>query len=254
MNRPLAVVTGAGAGIGAAIAAELSRRGHDVVVADVDEASARSVAAGLEGGVSRRLDVTDPGACDALAREVVDSYGRLDVWVSNAGISKMQRFVDVAPEDARRTMEVNTLGVFFGGQSAARAMIELKTPGVIVNTASMAAKAGGVPFLSDYVASKFAVLGLTQAMAYELAPYGIRVNCVCPGFVATAMQAREVVWEAELRGVTPEVVRQGWIDATPLGRLETPEDVAKVVAFLASEDAAFLTGEALSVNGGAYMD
>lgn len=111
-----------------------------------------------------------------------------------------------------------------------------------------------MPFLSDYVASKFAVLGLTQAMAYELAPHGIRVNSVSPGFVATPMQERELEWEAALRGTDAAAVRSMWINDTPLGRLETPEDVAKVVAFLVSEDAAFITGESISVNGGAFMD
>lgn len=254
MTTSVAAVTGAGSGIGEAIARELDRRGYHVVVTDVDEQSAQRVASSLLRAESSRLDVTDPRACDALAGSIINAHGRLDVWVSNAGISKMQRFVDVAPVDAQRTFEVNTLGVFYCGQAAARAMISLGTPGVIVNTASMAAKQGGVPFLSDYVASKFAVLGLTQAMAYELAPHGIRVNCVCPGFVATAMQERELAWEAELRGVDPATVKQMWIDATPLARLETPEDVAKVVAFLASDDAGFLTGEAISVNGGAFMD
>jgi meso-butanediol dehydrogenase/(S,S)-butanediol dehydrogenase/diacetyl reductase len=174
--------------------------------------------------------------------------------VSNAGISKMQRFVDVSPTDLASNFEVNTFGVFYCGQSAARAMIELGTPGRIINTASMAAKQGRVPFLADYVASKFAVLGLTQAMAFELAPHGIRVNSVCPGFVATPMQSRELAWEASLRGTDPETVKQMWINDTPLARLQTPEDVAKVVAFLASDDAEFITGESISVNGGAFMD
>jgi meso-butanediol dehydrogenase/(S,S)-butanediol dehydrogenase/diacetyl reductase len=254
MTKQVAGVTGAGSGIGAAIAKELDRRGYHVVVTDVDVESARVVADSLEGAESLALDVTDAAACDALVRGIVSTHGRLDVWVSNAGISKMQRFLDISPADATRTLEVNTLGVLYCGQAAARAMISLNTPGSIVNTASMAAKQGGVPFLADYVASKFAVLGLTQAMAYELAPYGIRVNCVCPGFVVTAMQTRELAWEAALRGIEPDAVKAMWIEATPLARLETPDDVAKVVAFLASEDAAFLTGEAISVNGGAYMD
>ncbi|MGA2123427.1 MAG: SDR family NAD(P)-dependent oxidoreductase [Acidimicrobiales bacterium] len=254
MTTSVAVVTGAGSGIGAAIAHELARHGHHVIVTDVDVASAIETAGAIEGAEARSLDVTDSESCDALVESIVAQHGRLDVWVSNAGISKMQNFINVSPADLRRTFEVNTYGVFYCGQAAARAMIALGSPGAIINTASMAAKAGGVPFLSDYVASKFAVLGLTQAMAYELAPYGIRVNCVCPGFVATAMQTRELAWEADLRGVEPEAVRQMWIDATPLGRLETPEDVAKVVAFLASDAASFLTGEAISVNGGAYMD
>lgn len=254
MTKPVAGVTGAGSGIGAAIATELGRRGYHVVLSDIDLASAERVAGTLESAEALALDVTDAAACEALVAGVVKERGRLDVWVSNAGISKMQRFVDISPSDLRRNFEVNTFGVFYCGQAAARAMMALGTRGSIVNTASMAAKQGGVPFLADYVASKFAVLGLTQAMAYELAPFGIRVNSVCPGFVATAMQTRELAWEAELRGVEPDVVKKMWIDATPLSRLETPEDVAKVVAFLVSDDAAFLTGESISVNGGAHMD
>ena len=254
MNQPLAAVTGGGSGIGAAIAAELGRRGFHVVVTDIDVASAEATARGIESAEFHRLDVTRPSECDALVEQIVAAHGRLDVWVSNAGISKMQRFVDVSPTDLARNFEVNTFGVFYCGQAAARAMIKLGTSGRIINTASMAAKQGGVPFLADYVASKFAVLGLTQAMAFELAPHGIRVNSVCPGFVATPMQTRELAWEASLRASDPETVKQMWINDTPLARLQTPEDVAKVVAFLASDDAEFITGESISVNGGAFMD
>ena len=254
MSKSVAVVTGAGSGIGAAIATTLSERGFHVVVTDIDEKSAQAVASGLASAQAMQLDVADPDSSEKVVSDVVSEHGRLDVWVSNAGISKMQRFVDISPQDLRRNFEINTYGVFFCGQVAARAMIKLGTPGRIVNTASMAAKQGRVPFLADYVASKFAVLGLTQAMAFELAPHGIRVNCVCPGFVATPMQTRELQWEADLRGATPEEVKQLWINDTPLGRLETPQDVAKAVAFLVSDDAEFITGEALSVNGGAFMD
>ena len=123
-----------------------------------------------------------------------------------------------------------------------------------MNTASMAGKQGRVPFLADYVASKFGVVGLTQAMAFELAEHKITVNSVCPGFVATPMQSRELAWEAELKGSTPEEVRESWIADTPLARLQKPEDVADAVGFLLSSKARFITGEALSVNGGAYMD
>jgi NAD(P)-dependent dehydrogenase (short-subunit alcohol dehydrogenase family) len=254
MSKPVAAVTGAGSGIGAAIATTLASRGYHVVVSDLDIDSAQSVASALASAQALALDVTDPAACDEIVRQAVDEHGRLDVWVSNAGISKMQRFIDIAPADLVRNFEVNTYGVFYCGQSAARAMIALGTPGCIVNTASMAAKQGGVPFLADYVASKFAVLGLTQAMAFELAPHGIRVNSVCPGFVATPMQTRELAWEATLRDTDPVTVRQMWINDTPLGRLETPEDVGRVVAFLVSDDAQFITGESISVNGGAFMD
>lgn len=254
MSKSVAVVTGAGSGIGAAVARELDRRGHLVVVTDIDLRGAEEIASELDGAEALSLDVTNPDESSNLAQKVIAKYSRLDVWVSNAGISKMQKFIDVSPHDLKRTFEVNTYGVFYCGQAAAKAMIQIGSEGRIINTASMAAKQGRVPFLADYVASKFAVMGLTQSMAFELAPHGIRVNCVCPGFVATPMQERELTWEAQLRGMDAESVKKLWINDTPLGRLETPEDVAKVVAFLASEDADFITGEAISVNGGAYMD
>ena len=203
---------------------------------------------------SQGLDVTDADACERVAGAVAERYGQLDVWASNAGISHMHRFTEITENDLQRTLDVNLKGVFLCGQAAARTMRRLGRGGVIINTASMAGKQGRVPFLSDYVASKFGVVGLTQAMAFELAADSIRVNCVCPGYVATPMQERELAWEADLRGVQPEDVKQLWVDDTPLGRLEQPEDVARVVAFLAGEDAAFLTGEAVAVNGGAYMD
>jgi NAD(P)-dependent dehydrogenase (short-subunit alcohol dehydrogenase family) len=254
-DAPVAVVTGAGSGIGRAIAGELARRGHLVVVTDIDHAAADTVAGELTTeGWSAHLDVTDRSAVAALADTVADRHGRLDVWVSNAGISYMARFTEITPEALERTLAVNLKGVFLCGQAAARTMQRLRRGGVIINLASMAGKQGRVPFLADYVASKFGVVGLTQAMAFELAADGIRVNCVCPGYVATPMQERELAWEAGLRGVCPEDVRGLWVADTPLGRLEEPQDVARVVAFLAGEDAEFITGEALAVNGGAFMD
>ncbi len=254
MTLPIACVTGSGSGIGAAIARTLGSRGYHVVVSDIDLNAAMRVAAEIESAEAKQLDVTDPASCQALVDYISTEHQALDVWVSNAGISKMQRFLDISPADLQRTFEVNTYGPFYCGQVAAKAMIALGSKGRIINTASMASKQGRVPFLADYVASKFAVMGLTQAMAFELAPYGIRVNAVCPGFVATPMQDRELAWEASLRGTDPDSVKKSWINDTPLGRLESPEDVAKVVAFLASDDADFITGESISINGGAYMD
>jgi len=250
-----AVVTGAGSGIGRGIATTLAERGWRVVVTDINADAAAATAAGLTGTghEHHRLDVTNRAGAAALADDIADRLG-LDAWINNAGVSAMARFVDVSEEQYDRSLQINLKAVFFCGQAAARAMIRTGRKGTIINTASMAAKQGRVPFLSDYVASKFGVLGLTQAMAFELAEHGITVNCVCPGFVATPMQSRELEWEAALSGTTPEQVKQAWIDATPLGRLETPDDVARSVAFLASDDARFITGEALSVNGGAYMD
>jgi len=254
---PTVVVTGAGSGIGRAIAATLAQRNWRVVVTDLDGDAAREVAASLAnpeaGHESAQLDVTSPEGAAAVAADVAARLG-LDAWVSNAGISFMHRFLDAPIERYEQTMDVNLKGVFVCGQAAAREMVRNRVAGAIVNTASMAGKQGRVPFLSDYVASKFGVVGLTQAMAYELGEYGITVNCVCPGYVETPMQSRELEWEAQLRGSTPDGVRAMMIRDTPLQRLEQPEDVARSVAFLLSEDARFITGEALAVNGGAYMD
>lgn len=251
------VVTGAGSGIGRAIATTLAQRDWRVIVTDVDDAAAGEVASGLPnlsaGHESAQLDVTSPESAARVASDIAGRFG-LDAWVSNAGISFMHRFLDAPVERYEQTLNVNLKGVFVCGQAAAREMVRSGVAGAIVNTASMAGKQGRVPFLADYVASKFGVVGLTQAMAYELGEHNITVNCVCPGFVETPMQSRELEWEAELRGTTADGVRAMMIADTPLGRLEQPDDVARAVAFLLSDDARFITGEALAVNGGAYMD
>lgn len=257
LEKTVVLITGAGSGIGAAIARELARQGAAVAVTDIDVHAAARVAGelGESGGraTSYPLDVTDPDAITAVARQAQADLGSLNAWVSNAGVSTMAAFVDIEPRDLDLMLDVNTKGVFYSGQVAARMLAE-NGGGRIVNIASMAGKKGAAPFLAHYVASKFAVVGLTQAMAAELAPSGITVNSVCPGFVATPMQDRELAWEAELRGTTKEAVLQSWRDDTPLGRIETPEDVAGVVGFLLGDSATFITGEAIAVNGGAHMD
>lgn len=251
------VVTGAGSGIGASIAQTLGERGHTVIVTArrievAEEVTAAIITAG-GNAFAMALDVTDRNAAMAIALNVTETHGSLDGWVNNAGISTMTRFLDVTREQLSETMEVNLEGTFYCGQAAATVMRD-QGHGRIVNVASMAGKWGGVKYLSDYVASKFAVIGLTRAMAAELAAYSITVNDVCPGFVATPMQSREVEWEAHFDGLTPDQVRESYIAATPLGRISLPADTAKAVAFLLSDDAEFITGESISVNGGAYMD
>ena len=150
-------------------------------------------------------------------------------------------------------MDVNAKGIFLSNQAALRRWLASGSPGVIVNTASLAGKIGA-PLLAHYSASKFAVVGFTQALAREVAKQGIRVNCVCPGFVRTSMQEREIAWEGKLRGMTPEAVRAEYVSLTPLARIQEPEDVADIVLFLASDLARFLTGEAVNASGGVLMD
>lgn len=254
MSGPLAVVTGSGSGIGAAIALELAGRGYTVVPTDLDLAAAQATAQRCGASAAHRLDVTDPDSIAAALNAIVAAHGAPEVWVSNAGVSRMRPFLAISPAELDHTIEVNLKGVFHAGQAAARAMVAAGRPGVIVNVASMAGKQGRVPYLADYVASKFAVVGLTQAMAFELAEHQIRVNSVCPGYVATPMQERELAWEAELRATTVDAIRALYLADTPLRRLETPEDVARVVGFLVGPDATFVTGEAIAVNGGAFMD
>ena len=148
-------------------------------------------------------------------------------------------------------MQVNAKGVFLTNQEAIKFFKKRKIKGRIVNTASLAAKIGA-PLLAHYSASKFAVVGFTQAAARETAKHGIRINAVCPGFVKTSMQEREVEWEAKLRSLTPKQVIEEYISQTPLGRLEEPEDVAKVILFLASNQSDFMTGQSINVTGGIY--
>ena len=247
------LVTGAGAGIGEATARLLAGRGHKVAVTDVDGAAAMRLADEL-GTCGLELDVTSRASIVEAMDKAEDALGLLDGWVSNAGVSSMIPFLEMPDEEWDMLLRVNETGVFYCGQEFAKRLVSAGRHGSIVNVASMAAKQGNVPYLSHYIAAKFGVVGLTQAMAFELGPYGIRVNSVCPGFVATPMQKRELVWEGKLRGLSPEEVFDGMVKSTPLGRIETADDVARAIAFLVGPDSVFITGEALAVNGGAFMD
>lgn len=257
LSGRIAVVTGAGSGIGRAIANELSRRGMRTWCADRDTEAARATADALGPGTDwMRVDVTRRDELEALRDRVFERDGRADVVVANAGVSTMNRFLDLSDDEWDANLAVNARGAFLTVQTFARAMVgqaplpERATRGSIVVTGSMAARVAA-PLLAHYSASKFAVVGLVQAAAKELGPLGVTVNGVNPGFVRTSMQAREVEWEASLRSLSPEAVRADYVAQTPLGRLQEPEDVATVVAFLASDDAGFVTGEFIEVNGGA---
>jgi NAD(P)-dependent dehydrogenase (short-subunit alcohol dehydrogenase family) len=247
-----AIVTGAGSGIGRAIARALARHGVRIAIADLDPAAAKSAASDIgNSALSVSIDVRNRQSVETAFKEITDAWGGFDILIANAGVSTMNKAVDLTDEEWDFNFDVNTRGIFLTNQIAARHFIATSNKGVIVNTASLAAKIGA-PLLAHYSASKFAVLGWTQALAREMAGHGIRVNAVCPGFVKTSMQSREVEWEAQLRGVTPEQVIADYVNQTPLGRLEEPEDVADVVVFLCSNGARFMTGQGINVTGGVY--
>lgn len=249
-----AIVTGGATGIGFAIARYFHDAGMRVAIADLNEAGAIDAAKKLGSQhIGVAIDVRDRASVTAAFDKVVAHFGGYDVLAANAGVSSMKLVVELEDADWDFNFDVNAKGVFLTNQAAVKYFLATKKRGVIVNTASLAGK-WGAPWLAHYSASKFAVVGFTQALAREMAEHGIRVNCVCPGFVKTGMQSREVEWEATLRKMTPKAVIDEYVSLTPMGRLEEPEDVAKTVLFLASDLAGFVTGEALNVTGGVRMD
>ena len=249
-----ALVTGAATGIGRAIAEAFAREGALVAVSDISLDGARDVAERLgDGARAYRLDVTDAAETASVFRSAADWMGGLDLLAANAGISTMNPVAELTEEEWDSNMAVNAKGVFLSNREAVRHFLAAGEKGVIVNTASLAGKIGA-PYLAHYAASKFAVIGFTQSLAREVGGHGIRVNAVCPGYVRTSMQDREVMWEGKLRNMTPEAVREEYVAATPLARLEEPEDVAAIAVFLASDLSGFLTGEAINASGGVLMD
>jgi NAD(P)-dependent dehydrogenase (short-subunit alcohol dehydrogenase family) len=247
-----AFVTGGAQGIGRAIAAALARFGVRAAIADIDVEAGRRTAFEIGGGsIAVEADVRERASVERAFNEALAQLGGCEILIANAGVSTMQHALELTDADWDFNFTVNARGVFLTNQIAARHFVAQRA-GCIVNTASLAAKVGA-PLLAHYSASKFAVLGWTQALARELAPYSVRVNAVCPGFVKTGMQAREAEWEARLREISPERVVAEYVAQTPLGRLEQPEDVADVVVFLCSDQARFMTGQGVNVTGGVYM-
>ncbi len=249
-----AIVTGGARGIGAAIVRALARAGVRVAITDLDLAAAQALTDEVGGDAAAfEIDVRDRLSTQRAFDRAVERLGGLDILAANAGVSTMRRAVDITDEEWEFNFAVNARGIFLSNQIACRYFLARKRKGVIVNTASLAGKVGA-PLLAHYSASKFAVLGWTQALAREMAPHEIRVNAVCPGFVRTSMQEREIVWEGELRGMSTEAVRAVYVALTPMARIEEPEDVADVVVFLASDAARFMTGQGVNVTGGVRTD
>jgi NAD(P)-dependent dehydrogenase (short-subunit alcohol dehydrogenase family) len=251
----VAIVTGAGRGIGRATALELARLGADVVVAELDRASAERTAGEVKALGRRALamttDVTKLADLHTMAERTRAELGHIDVLVNNAGIYRAAATLDITEEHWDAVLTINAKAVFFASQAVLPAMIAQKR-GAIVSVASMAGRIGSRTNL-PYNVSKAGVISLTKSLALAHGADGIRVNCVCPGFVETDMWTKVSREQGALLGLTAEEFTRQRAAQVPLGRMERPEDVAAVIGFLASPRAGYMTGQALSVDGGLVM-
>jgi NAD(P)-dependent dehydrogenase (short-subunit alcohol dehydrogenase family) len=246
-------ITGSASGIGKAIARSFAEEGASLALADVNmngiQAEIKEFGETKGRLFAYELDVTKEAQVTKVVNQAIADLGGIDILVNDAGVSTMQYSWNITEEEWDHVMDVNAKGNWLVSKHVIPHLLEKKA-GKIVNVASMGGLMGA-PLLAHYCASKFAVVGITESIAKELAPYGINVNAVCPGYVNTSMQNREVVWEAKLRGIEdPEEVRKEYVKLTPMARLSVPEDIAGLVLFLASEDARFITGTSIRVSGG----
>jgi NAD(P)-dependent dehydrogenase (short-subunit alcohol dehydrogenase family) len=243
-----ALVTGAGGGIGRAIARRLALEGMAVAVLDCDGTAAQTVAAEV-GGVAVTADVKSPTEIGGAVDTVLARLGRIDVLINNAGIAWAGPALEMPLEALQAMLRVNVEGVFIMSRAVLPHMIERRS-GSIVNLASWAGKTGNANF-AGYSASKFAVIGLTQALAREMAPHGIRVNAICPGIVVDTAMRTAIEAQQRHYGLPETSEREKSI---PIGRVSVPDDVARIAAFLASDESAYITGESINLSGGLLMD
>jgi meso-butanediol dehydrogenase / (S,S)-butanediol dehydrogenase / diacetyl reductase len=244
LDGRVAVVTGGARGIGRAIVDALAVRGADVVVADLDPDMAGEAEA-------VRVDVTDEASVRGLVRDVIERHGRLDILVNNAGVSRSVAFVDIDEAEWDRVFAVNVKGVYLACRAVVPHMMQRRS-GKIVNISSMVGKEA-IPLFVHYSASKFAVLGLTQGLAKEMAPYDVNVNAVCPGVVRTPLWEPLLDQLSATKGITRDEAFDEFVSGIPLGRPQEPEDIGEVVAFLASDRARNMTGQGINVTGGMQL-
>ena len=248
LNGRVGLVTGAGGGIGRAIARRLAREGMAVAVLDRDGAAAEAVAAET-GGLAVTADVTSEDEVGRAVEAVLARLGQVDLLVNNAGVAWMGPALEMPLEALRAMLRVNVEGVFIVSRAVLPHM-SARRSGSVVNLASWAGKTGNA-FFAGYSASKFAVIGLTQALAREMAPHGVRVNAICPGIVVETAMRTAIEAQQRQYGLPETSEREKSI---PTGRVSVPEDVANIAAFLASDEASYMTGEAINLSGGLLMD
>jgi len=257
LQDKVAIVTGAGAGVGKAVALRYAREGARVVVAEIDETSGEKttaeIVAGGQQAVLVRADLSRLADIDALMKRTVAAFGRIDILMNNAGVTRKLNFFEVTEADWDWIHAVNSKGAFFCMQAAAREMAE-RREGKIVNIASIAGKGFRGTSNVAYAGSKGAVIAMTRVAASQLAPYNINVNAICPGVTRTALYERIVEGVAEREKITVAEA-SARMDATiPLKRSNTPDDIAHMAVFLASDEARNITGQSFNVDGGIIWD
>jgi NAD(P)-dependent dehydrogenase (short-subunit alcohol dehydrogenase family) len=247
LHGRVGLVTGAGGGIGRAIALRLAREGMAVAVLDRDDTAAQTAAE--IGGLAVLADVTSPEEMGNAADAVLARFRQIDILVNNAGVAWTGPALEMPLEALQQMLRVNVEGVFIASRAVLPHMIERRS-GSIVNLASWAGKTGNAYF-AGYSASKFAVIGLTQALAREMAPHGVRVNAICPGIVVDTAMRTALELQQRRYGLPQTAEREKSI---PIGRVSVPEDVAQIAAFLASDESSYMTGESINISGGLLMD
>ncbi len=252
------LVTGGAQGLGKAISERFAKEGSIVIVTDINEEGAKSTAAEIEQNYGVRtlgigMNVTDDFQVHTVMEMIERDFGRLDILVSNAGILKAYGIEEFPVSEWRQVIEVNLVGYMICAKHACQIMMKQRS-GNIIQINSKSGKKGSFRN-SAYSASKFGGIGLTQSLALEMAPYGVRVNAVCPGNLLDGTLWQESLFEqyARTQGLTVEEVRRKYLEQVPLGRSCTYDDVANVVLFLASDDASYMTGQAINVTGGQEM-
>jgi meso-butanediol dehydrogenase/(S,S)-butanediol dehydrogenase/diacetyl reductase len=252
-SNQVAIVTGAGQGIGKAAALALAAAGADVVVTDINDASLKETADAIAATGRRVLaikaDVGNTQDIDRMVSEAVASFGKIDVLVNNAGVTRRAHIMDLTEADWDRIFRVNAKGVFFCLQRVAREMIPRRS-GCIINIASIAGKGFSGTSNAIYAASKGAVISLTKTAAQQLGGHNINVNAVCPGIVRTALYAEMIRVIAEKERTSVEEIERRGVATVPLRRANEPEDIAAMIVFLASPGARNISGQAFNVDGG----